>query len=64
MTHMVRWGSLAILGTFIALGAAGCSPALSGQSAIRVATALDAITAQDADGWFRHCSYRPPGQSS
>ena len=28
-----------------------------------IATALDAITAQDAVGWFRHCGYRPPGQS-
>jgi len=28
-----------------------------------IATALDTITAQDAAGWFRHCGYRPPGQS-
>ena len=36
---MARWGSLAILGIFIALGAAACSPALPGQSAVQVATA-------------------------
>jgi len=28
-----------------------------------IATALDAITAQDAAGWFRHCGYPTPGQS-
>ena len=28
-----------------------------------IAAALDAITAQDASGWFRHCGYHPPGQS-
>ena len=28
-----------------------------------IATALDAITAQDAAGWFRHCGYPLSGQS-
>jgi len=28
-----------------------------------IAAALDTITAQDAAAWFRHCGYRPPGQS-
>jgi transposase len=28
-----------------------------------IATALAAITAQDAVGWFRHCGYPTPGQS-
>jgi transposase len=27
-----------------------------------ITAALDAITAQDAAAWFRHCGYHPPGQ--